>query len=1012
MRRHAHRLTIHIVLHLRSATVEGGPYIIDCGRGRHPSYPSVRQILIDASSDVDVLVPLRLSLLGDSAAMRIAVAFLTSPLVFVDIDDSAAVAAAVGTNNTCGHADSDSLTVVVYESVVVRVRISSLLIPLDNGAHHFVDAIVPPNQSYSTLASEVMRLLSHMPAASPVAPCRLSHDGLVPVIDDSLPFILSGTETVSMWLLPSAASLSALRGEQHAQGGRDPLAVAQLLVVRALTLHRSIGGSGHALLLLRTFSSEMDVLSSSSSDLRALHIKCLVLRAMAGICFDIGSFIEGLQHARGAYQIFTVLRSSPVSAQLRDILLLLARLALASGDAHAAISAADEWLLDVATDSRESVSEGMALLAEALLEENNNISNKATLIRATSLSRLALQSDSNNVSALLGGNRAALLSLLASSEGFARLTSPNFVPSAPLHPHFKGLLAVTEGAIEVAMAAVSSPSALRHTSYVLSALSRRFGVGPALWATRMSVFGGPTLATDDSQNRSVYASVLRILAEAMGSLGGAQDNLFIASALFYEAQSLDSSDPCLLLALLRHRSSVPEYSPLQLYRMMAAFFSTPPENNNSITNAVSAAAIHADECVHEGWAGGCISRGRILCDIGGAVRSSLAASTSFDGAVEAAGVPSIDYARNNIHHQRPAIRLTARSSPPATDGPAFGSTFVSFGATNDPPHPLGPMQTRSCLPTATPVEEGLVGLFCVLCRQLFIDGRLDVLSLALSHPTPSSDSPMSVINALKELAEEGLFSQSSVRNELAYLWLIVAAMQYVPLYDTIGRPDRISGPLYCLGDSHIVPLAWQPFPRPPSTADASSLNKPTEGALLAVPLLVPGVKLWHLGGGRDSAGAVPVRRVFEAFLSAIPDDSIVLLSLGEIDTREGVLQNVERGRYADAATCVRSLVGAYRRLLLSAAARFRRVYVLYPPSVLPETRIICRLFWDALDEGLFLSVADAEPLLPPNVWPLRLAYTLSPDGYRLDSRFTLDGTHLSPLHIRAGLYQQMLLRET
>lgn len=66
-----------------------------------------------------------------------------------------------------------------------------------------------------------------------------------------------------------------------------------------------------------------------------------------------------------------------------------------------------------------------------------------------------------------------------------------------------------------------------------------------------------------------------------------------------------------------------------------------------------------------------------------------------------------------------------------------------------------------------------------------------------------------------------------------------------------------------------------------------------EEARLLVPLLVTGLKVWHL---RGDCQFYP-NFAFRVAIDSVPQCSQVIMLFGEIDCREGILVSVEKGRY-------------------------------------------------------------------------------------------------------------------
>ncbi|KAG2427993.1 hypothetical protein HXX76_011979 [Chlamydomonas incerta] len=180
-------------------------------------------------------------------------------------------------------------------------------------------------------------------------------------------------------------------------------------------------------------------------------------------------------------------------------------------------------------------------------------------------------------------------------------------------------------------------------------------------------------------------------------------------------------------------------------------------------------------------------------------------------------------------------------------------------------------------------------------------------------------------------------------------------------------------PLYLCGDSHCLSAAWR------------HVTLRGEQRLLR-PLLVTGCKVWHL---RPESEFYP-KTQFESAMRLLPPGAQVLLVLGEIDCREGLLLAVQKGKYdtvADGiAATVRIYIDLVKRLLRgdfhtgssssnssgvsvgssssgagsSSSGAPVEVFVHPVPPVLNETRALVCAFAAALREGLAAAVA-AEP---------------------------------------------------
>ncbi len=109
--------------------------------------------------------------------------------------------------------------------------------------------------------------------------------------------------------------------------------------------------------------------------------------------------------------------------------------------------------------------------------------------------------------------------------------------------------------------------------------------------------------------------------------------------------------------------------------------------------------------------------------------------------------------------------------------------------------------------------------------------------------------------------------------------------------------------LFVLGDSHTLPPAWR------------HVNLRGQRHLLH-PLLVTGVKIWHL---REDGSFYPKQQFWNT-VSTLADGSKVVLVLGEIDCREGVVQAVERLKVRclmDGLSSVRWVIGVLRLAVIT-----------------------------------------------------------------------------------------------
>ncbi|KAL6761279.1 hypothetical protein V8C86DRAFT_3023847 [Haematococcus lacustris] len=243
-------------------------------------------------------------------------------------------------------------------------------------------------------------------------------------------------------------------------------------------------------------------------------------------------------------------------------------------------------------------------------------------------------------------------------------------------------------------------------------------------------------------------------------------------------------------------------------------------------------------------------------------------------------------------------------------------------------------------------------------------------------------------------------------------------------------------------------LAWRqaapwvpPCPTPPSSTPSSTAPRPaasTPAAAAAAPtpthavaarkdgskvsyssnqldLLALGftaVKIVYVAGGLPFAARLvallePARQASakELHTTLIRNEaayfgSQLVLVLGEIDCREGLLLAVQKCKYGTLDEAMTATIDIYIALLTDLiASREFEIFVHPVPAVLNETRAVVRPFTAMLKQRVE-AAARAKPALS------RLHYLdfadalLTPDGAKLDPALAFDGTHLAPSYVR------------
>jgi len=261
---------------------------------------------------------------------------------------------------------------------------------------------------------------------------------------------------------------------------------------------------------------------------------------------------------------------------------------------------------------------------------------------------------------------------------------------------------------------------------------------------------------------------------------------------------------------------------------------------------------------------------------------------------------------------------------------------------------------------APPLELDLLALYFTALKVLFVSGCLPAASALVRLLEP----------ARRQIRDLHL---TLIRNENAY-YCCAAMLLATPPPQPADPP---LAPLYVAGDSHALSPSWR------------VVRWRGQPRVLA-PVLVTGLKLWHL---RDGADFFP-KANFEAAAASLPDGADVVFAFGEIDCREGLLLAVERARYRDLAQAIDTVVDIYIRTLRRLAARRRFNILVHPvPPVLPETRAVVKQFNAALRR----AVERASPVL---AWLDFFEQLLTPAGDALADGLALDGTHLNPQYVR------------
>ena len=367
---------------------------------------------------------------------------------------------------------------------------------------------------------------------------------------------------------------------------------------------------------------------------------------------------------------------------------------------------------------------------------------------------------------------------------------------------------------------------------------------------------------------------------------------------------------------------------------------------------------------------------------------ALAALTRFFEAAVAASPPlgplgPLDIATHVLPLLRgaPAVPRNPGVAMYAADG-GLNASLLS------PPQPSSPPPPPS--PPVKYISDQLDALACVFtaAKLLFASGAVARAAALASPASAARDAAATPLHATR------------VRNEAAYLACVAGAASKrgagFPPFSPMSPPPP---PLFLLGDSHVLPPAWR---------CVSLRGSPR----CVVPVLVTGLKAWHLRPGCDFYPAFQ----FRAAVRRLPSKCCVIALFGEIDCREGLLRSVEKGAQpslpAAAAACARLAVAALVESVVK--GRSGEVFVHPVPPVLSPTRPLVDLYNAALAaEVKTASAALAGTPAAGRLHWLDFAGKLVREAGAaaggaaeggappppLREEYEMDGTHLSPKYV-------------
>jgi len=305
----------------------------------------------------------------------------------------------------------------------------------------------------------------------------------------------------------------------------------------------------------------------------------------------------------------------------------------------------------------------------------------------------------------------------------------------------------------------------------------------------------------------------------------------------------------------------------------------------------------------------------------------------------------------------------------------------------------------------------LLALGFTAVKILFVQGRIPALSALFCAIEPA------------RLRSKVALHETDVRNEHAYYQSIAQILSYHqksqedahssgaatvspynplqhdPLKSSITAAVEGRGKaVYVVGDSHCLPPAW-------SVVTFNGHRR------LLIPKLATGVKQWHL----RREGKFYPKANFENVVASIPSNATVIVMVGEIDCREGLLQAVERDYHESLAKAMETTATQFVKGLLQLAARKQWATVMVHPvvPVLDETRSTVMAF-NQVYRNVIEKLSPPTPDKPTTLqWLDIVGQLVMPSGvdagkeiavtgapFKLNPAFRMDGTHLHPSYVR------------
>jgi hypothetical protein len=280
-----------------------------------------------------------------------------------------------------------------------------------------------------------------------------------------------------------------------------------------------------------------------------------------------------------------------------------------------------------------------------------------------------------------------------------------------------------------------------------------------------------------------------------------------------------------------------------------------------------------------------------------------------------------------------------------------------------------------------------------------------VLRCEWSSDADSAHAHRNVLKGLCQVLDQSRqghdLHMTPIRNEQAYFACVNDIVNAAPNELQIAPDTPIGNPIYVVGDSHVCSNGCQSVLLP---CDGES-DKLTPHQL--VPCLVTGVKLWHL----RKKSSFYTKFCFWDRIASIPSGSPVIISLGEIDCREGILKSVYMCRHKSVEAALSAIIDIYLTVLKEVRRKLPKNPLFIHPvaNVIPDTRFLTMPFNALLQKRrdefgkVGAKLLQIESIFQDGVELSPTASSEDLQKLKLLPGLELDGTHMNPTYVKSHL---------